>query len=848
MRREIAKFIENGVLDNSILASLADGDELAGIECDLWDYKREYGTTEADVSELIRDIAAFHNSYGGYLIFGVSDPEHGQPATAIGVPPGQFNLRQLRDKIAASVSVRIDVAYAEVQFGPPGRVCVIGLLYVPQRRSGEPPVTFTRNGANKASGKPVFRVGTIPMREGDTSRIAESKDDLAFLLADRVHVFSSEDALRVAQSAAETVPLPNNLPDRSLICPRFVGREAIVSSLWRWLADPFVFVRVLAGDGGKGKTSIAYQFASEVAQRRVAGLEQVIWLSAKQKQFYGLENAYRALPRHDYTDMTTLLRAICECSGLVQEELADAPVETLRVLASQALATVPALIVVDDVDSCEVDEQRRIHELALHIGSRKSRFLLTTRANVSYSSDLAIKVPGLPRPEYDALVESLLERLQIVQGKRPDIGRLHTATDGSPLLTESILRLVRLGMSYADAINQWRGQAGRDARSAALKKEVDRLSPEARRVLLAIALLGECSRSELKQLTAYQDLRMSDALEELQSLFLIDAPRLTEDEPRFTMSEITRTLVLDERASLIPDATKLAQSAKELRRREIGSAGSWVVGAAINQANAQLKAGDVETAVDTLTAALKRYPEHRDLLSMLGHAYLVMEPPRLNDARDRFHKAYARGCRRPELFRDWYEAEILAGNPASAIAVCGYALEKLPNDVTWQRQRAYARAMLGEARLKVGDYGGALQLLEEAAGDLADAIALSKGPRRHEYVSEAAALHDKILRIARTWTSGNEFAVFDAAWNAIMRGDIRGSNYTQLLDNLEEVIRSRRQILPDSRVDKSLAVYLQKAEDALAKRPDSEGDGFVEKFLRRLREIEADYQRRRSRG
>ncbi|MDE2801784.1 MAG: hypothetical protein OXK21_02745, partial [Chloroflexota bacterium] len=51
------------------------------------------------------------------------------------------------------------------------------------------------------------------------------------------------------------------LPARETIASRFTGREAELRDLREWLDDPYSRTWVLAGDGGKGKTAIAYEFA-----------------------------------------------------------------------------------------------------------------------------------------------------------------------------------------------------------------------------------------------------------------------------------------------------------------------------------------------------------------------------------------------------------------------------------------------------------------------------------------------------------------------------------------------------------------------------------------------------------
>ena len=77
----------------------------------------------------------------------------------------------------------------------------------------------------------------------------------------------------------------STLPPRESVALNFVGREKELDELNHWLRDPYSRVWLLAGDGGKGKTAIAYEFAIETLQKPPPDLEIVIWLSAKARRF-----------------------------------------------------------------------------------------------------------------------------------------------------------------------------------------------------------------------------------------------------------------------------------------------------------------------------------------------------------------------------------------------------------------------------------------------------------------------------------------------------------------------------------------------------------------------------------
>jgi hypothetical protein len=96
---------------------------------------------------------------------------------------------------------------------------------------------------------------------------------------------------------------------------------------------------------------------------------------------------------------------------------------------------------------------------------------------------------------------------------------LHDTSQGSPLYTESLLRLIKSGIPINDAISKWKGNLGIEVRNAALKREVLQLSAESKKVLVTAATFGECSFAEIKQATVFSDITLTDCVSELQSLF-----------------------------------------------------------------------------------------------------------------------------------------------------------------------------------------------------------------------------------------------------------------------------------------------------------------------------------------
>jgi hypothetical protein len=248
--------------------------------------------------------------------------------------------------------------------------------------------------------------------------------------------------------------------------------------LWAWLADDFSRVRLIAGEGGLGKTSLAYKFAEEMASRRVKPFEKIVWLTAKKRQFIPSEDTHRDNVRTDFFDANSLFISIASAHGCIESDFVGLDSKSLQQLALESCGAIPSFIIVDDVDSLAPEDQQRVLELGMRT-PQKTKMLLTTRVNFSYSPDNVLKLNGLAPDEFSEFISMLRNKYGLAGLKEGKVEYLRDVVGGSPLFTDSLLRLERRGLSLDQAINQWRGEKGLEVRKAALKREIEQLSKEA---------------------------------------------------------------------------------------------------------------------------------------------------------------------------------------------------------------------------------------------------------------------------------------------------------------------------------------------------------------------------------
>lgn len=814
VRRFLANAVEVGNLDLSLINELLFEDGFLAVEGVLLDYKRDFPADKPSMCKFIKHIAAFHNTYGGYLIIGADEIDKDAailPFCEI-IPP--IESKQLRDFCREYLSAPIELQIAVLDFEFHAKKWQVQAIHIPKRGQVDP-VSSKKDGAIGKGGKPTFHGGEIFVRDGDNSVIASSPSHFKLIYGSRVNPFLIVDA-----AAAVISPVEGRLPDRSFICPEFIGRQDVIAQLYRWLSDDFSCVRVLAGEGGLGKTSIAYEFAQEVSRSRLGNIDLIVWMTAKTQQFRALTNSYEEVIDTHFSTSKELFSELAFKLAATKEEVADTSENQLPKLLKNLLKNIRVFAVIDDLDSLDINEQKRCIEVCQQLAGEGSRFLFTTRKNATASSSTAIELQGLSIEDYQKLIASWQLRLKLAPFTEKSVERLYEASKGSPLYTESLLRLIRSGMSPNDAIAAWRGALGIDVRNAALKREVLQLGAEARRSLVTVAILGECSYAEVKQATGFSDQTLVDSFNELQSLFLLYAPEIA-GQSRTGISNTTRDLVRSLGPELIPSFSAYEQATKANRFKvKSRSVDVNAVGAAINQALALLAARNPEEALKTVDEVNKKFGgKNYDLLFMRARSLLACNPSRIDEALRSFKQAYAYGQRKALFFQLWFETESQAEHYEIAIEVANDALGAgSGNKSDWLINRAHSRIRSAAAQSKVNDVEHSRMQLVRAANDLVDARKVAPDLEWDNVWKELLySTHDSLwsLDTREMLEMPPLINALDGQLHAIGRGDTRFDVFVRLpgvLDAMSRVLVGGR----DSRSEKENNLMVQSTRQCLA--------------------------------
>ena len=512
------------------------------------------------------------------------------------------------------------------------------------------------------------------------------------------------------------------LPSREAVAPRFVGRRAELDALRGWLLDDLSRSWFLAGDGGKGKTAIAYEFAVSTRENPPPDLETVIWLTAKARRFAGGAGIESNDP--DFWDLESALMAVLTAYGAIGIEHMDLSQKQNATL--EYLSRLPALLVLDDVDSLENTGIQAMNFFLFRAASTRSKVLLTSRRIAHYGMEpMTTQVEGftVSSPDGADFVRSRVKMFGLEPEQFPNglVNRILEACDGSPLFIQDLLRLCKVGETPQTAVDKWVNDSGEEARRYALGREFEKLSDPARKVLLACSLYpGPASLPEVRVIADLSEANCEEAIAELQNLFLVPRPRLIEDIPRFTLNTNTRRLVVD----VMGDsdlATRINNSINALRGNAPASHDQRrIIGQYVRQAVSQTQLKEYEGAEATVLQALEIYPENADLHGQLGWVYKNWEPAaRITDARIRFSRAAELKSPKEDLYWHWAQMEAkesewtsaanaaekgldMVGTSPRLSSTAGFARSRLARDLYQQAHhgRADQEARLAEVHLK----------------------------------------------------------------------------------------------------------------------------------------------------
>lgn len=510
---------------------------------------------------------------------------------------------------------------------------------------------------------------------------------------------------------AEGKVLEARLPARESIVVDFVGRGTEIDRLWEWFSDPVSRRFALAGEGGKGKTACAYNFATQVQFKAPQPYQVVLWVSAKLKKFQ--EGAIVPIESPDFTDLDSALNKILLEYGWADDIAESTEKKKDRVI--ELLNSFPALLIVDDIDTLEAEAEDATEFFSLYIPQTKSKVLFTSRRVLLGMGNSTLHIKGLSKQDAEQFITSRCDLMELDRKLLlPHVNPIIDTTEGSPLFMEDLLRLCSV-LPVKEAVKAWEQKKGDVARQYALGREFEILSPGARELLVAACYkTGPTSYLELQSVTGMSEESMTEGLLHLQRLFLIPKPSLIEGEQRYNVNYNTRTLVRKVYSNT--ELWRRIEAANKAIAGEIPrSTKRGNIAPIIRRAMLLSRNGQPEEAEKVLLDALRQFPNDPDLTSFLGGVYKSFDPPRLTDAREKYHRAWQLKCANENSYRHWVQMELdshewtkafdaaekgmqILGETRRLLYLAGHARGRYARELLSRAQRVEAQVQIGTAR------------------------------------------------------------------------------------------------------------------------------------------------------
>jgi tetratricopeptide (TPR) repeat protein len=490
---------------------------------------------------------------------------------------------------------------------------------------------------------------------------------------------------------ADKEPLEARLPPSESVVHDFIGRKIELEHLSEWFLDPVSRRWALAGEGGKGKSAIAFQFAKKTMLSAPKPFQIVLWLSAKRRKFE--DGHTHTIAEPDFHDLDSALSCILRYYGWIEE--VNGTINRKRERVMELLESFPALVIVDDVDSLEGEDESATEFFVLDLPKTKSKVLFTSRRVVLGMGNITTHVGGLGHADAKDFILSICRSMELDIAALTDsvIAEMIRVTEASPLYLGDLVRLLAL-VSPKEAIRIWKEKDGNEARQYALGRELDQLQPPAKDVLAAACISdGAVSFPELESVTGLSEEQLRMNLKDLQRLFLVPKPQLIEGEQRFDVNVNTRILVRKVLGS--SERYKKVEAAyKAVTKKLPLMSGRGEIKAITRQATFLVRNNEQAKAEKLLQQGLEKYLNDPDLMGFLAWVYKAWNPPRLTDARLTFRRASQLKCSNSEMYKHWIRMELDEHEWTNAAQSAEAALKQFPDSGPLLFQAGYARSRL----------------------------------------------------------------------------------------------------------------------------------------------------------
>ncbi|AYA74668.1 hypothetical protein DOE78_03925 [Bacillus sp. Y1] len=513
---------------------------IKGVEGTLLDFKTTFYniSDRKSKTDFVKDLLSFGNSTfsdSAYIICGIKVHNTGDKEI-VGIDKDILIddanwVQVLRSYSSHPVNFRMEkVTLSEYN----RTIAVIEILTDQQR-----PIICTKDEGDK------LKQGNIYFRNGSSNDVARDLVTLEKIISNSTRALPNKTVINdPTYNKYSKFPPPPYY--------RFFGRDYEIEAIYTELINHHKnYLLSLTGDGGIGKTSIAYKVAEQIKDSINNGesdFDDVIWISAKDQRIYFDERRELQREFHSLEDLYNKILLIFYDISFIQSLDFFKKEEHVN----QALESTKFFIVLDNLEVFSNEELSDIHNFIKNT-PMGHKFLLTSRHDLRVQEFIPIQkfdkeitriyitelISDLKLRENENIIESQIQKY---------FEAFYTLTNGNPLYIKFFISQMARQRSIVDILNRRNLEGEKPLKAYCFDSTLSSVNANELLTMYSLAVTdnNHLSFHELKYVTSIDHNTLQETLESLTSQSMLHK-NYSNGQQNYSLNNLLRSYLIEEK-------------------------------------------------------------------------------------------------------------------------------------------------------------------------------------------------------------------------------------------------------------------------------------------------------------
>jgi hypothetical protein len=489
-------------------------------------------------TDFVKDLLAFGNSTvtePAYIICGVKVQRTGEKEI-IGIDKDIMVDDANWVQILRSYSSHpINFKMEKVTLTDYNRIIAVIEISIDQQR----PILCTKDEGEK------LRQGTIYFRNGSSNDVAKDLVTLEKIISNSTRMLPNKII-----SNDPTYNKYSKFPPPPYY--KFFGRDSEIDNIYDELINHHKnYLLSLTGDGGIGKTSIAYKVAEQIKESIKNGqieFDDVIWISAKDQRIYFDERRELHREFHSLEDLFNKILLIFYDITFIQSLDFSKKEEHVN----QALEGTKFFIVLDNLEVFSSDELSDIHNFIKNT-PMGHKFLLTSRHDLRVQEFIPIQKfdKGITK----LYIVELVNDLGLHDGENHIEKQIteyfedfYELTNGNPLYIKFFISQMARKRSITDIISRRNLEGEKPLKAYCFDSTLNSVTANELLLMYSLAVTdnNQLSFHELKYVTSIEHHTLQEVLESLTSQSML-YKNYSNGQQIYSLNNLLRSYLIEEK-------------------------------------------------------------------------------------------------------------------------------------------------------------------------------------------------------------------------------------------------------------------------------------------------------------